>query len=639
MNVLGELQRRNVIRMAVAYLVFAWVVMQVLSVVAPIMELPAWAPRMVLLLLAVGFVGVVVFSWIYELTPEGIKRESEVDRSQSITGHTARRLDMVVIALLALSIGLFVYGRYAPRATVAVPEAATSTSSDTGAAAPAGTSSPQSVPDTVSAASEIGTKGKSVAVLPFVNMSSDPEQTYFSDGISEELLNALVKLPGLKVAGRTSSFAFRDKTDDLRAIGKALNVDHILEGSVRKQGKRVRITAQLIQAEDGFHLWSETYDREVTDIFALQDEITQQIVEALEVELGQAPAPTPRVSTDAYALYLRARQQMALRGVASLGEARKLFEQSLALDQSFAPAHAGLARASALEWTYALYSRHDDQAVADVIRRVRTAAEAALALDPRNAEAWSSLGHLATFVEGDSIAAGESHDRALALSPNDAEVVNFAGDHQTWVQDPRAFETESRAVALDPMQAANHVDLAQVLLLRGDYQGALDVDGKAEALGFYERAPDQRALGFIPALIGLRRFDEARAQADRMERDAKRPLAMATVGRIWIAAAEGDAAAVDAQVAQLLEYARTGTASAAVTAIGLIKAGREAEAVTWVDRALGLGDHVLLAEPRLMRLPEGLADPALRAALDKPPLSALYEVRRRNLALQSDANP
>jgi hypothetical protein len=189
------------------------------------------------------------------------------------------------------------------------------------------------------------------------------------------------------------------------------------------------------------------------------------------------------------------------------------------------------------------------------------------------------------------------------------------------------------------MQAANHVDLAQVLLLRGDYQGALDVDGKAEALGFYERAPDQRALGFIPALIGLRRFDEARAQADRMERDAKRPLAMATVGRIWIAAAEGDAATVDAQVAQLLEYARTGTASAAVTAIGLIKAGREAEAVTWVDRAMDLGDHVLLAEPRLMRLPEGLADPALRASLDKPPLSALYEIRRRNLALQTEAKP
>ena len=634
--------------MAVAYLVFAWVVMQVLSVVAPILELPAWAPRMVLLLLAVGFVGVVVFSWIYELTPEGIKRESEVDRTQSITGHTARKLDIAVIALLALSIGLFVYDRVAPRAAVTAetasekgPEAISASDAATTTSAPraenaSGPFSAEAAPPATVDAS------KSVAVLPFVNMSSDPEQTYFSDGISEELLNALVKLPGLKVAGRTSSFAFRDKTDDLRAIGKALNVNHILEGSVRKQGMRVRITAQLIQAEDGFHLWSETYDREVTDIFALQDEITGQIVKALEVELGQAPAPAARASADAYALYLRARQQMAQRGVASLGEARKLFEQSVALDPGFAPAHAGLARASELEWTYTLFLGREVQALgttADVVRRVRAAADAALALDPRNAEAWSTLGHLTTNAEGDWVAAGEAHDRALALSPNDAEVLNFAGDYQFWAQDPRAFETESRAVALDPLLAVNHHDLSLVMLARGDYQAVLDISGKAEALGFYARSPDLRAVALIPALVALRRFDEARAQADRMERDAKRPLALATVGRIQIAAAEGDAATVDAQVAQLLAYARTGTASAAVTAIGLIRAGRLADAATWVDRSLDLGDRILLSDPNFVLLPENLADPTLRAAIDKPPLDTLFEIRRRNLALQTEAKP
>lgn len=648
MGILAELQRRNVIRMAVAYLVFAWVVMQVLSVVAPILELPAWAPRMVLLLLAVGFVGVVVFSWIYELTPEGIKRESEVDRTQSITGHTARKLDIAVIALLALSIGLFVYDRVAPRAAVTAetasekgPEAISASDAATTTSAPraenaSGPFSAEAAPPATVDAS------KSVAVLPFVNMSSDPEQTYFSDGISEELLNALVKLPGLKVAGRTSSFAFRDKTDDLRAIGKALNVNHILEGSVRKQGMRVRITAQLIQAEDGFHLWSETYDREVTDIFALQDEITGQIVKALEVELGQAPAPAARASADAYALYLRARQQMAQRGVASLGEARKLFEQSVALDPGFAPAHAGLARASELEWTYTLFLGREVQALgttADVVRRVRAAANAALALDPRNAEAWSTLGHLTTNAEGDWVAAGEAHDRALALSPNDAEVLNFAGDYQFWAQDPRAFETESRAVALDPLLAVNHHDLSLVMLARGDYQAVLDISGKAEALGFYARSPDLRAVALIPALVALRRFDEARAQADRMERDAKRPLALATVGRIQIAAAEGDAATVDAQVAQLLAYARTGTASAAVTAIGLIRAGRLADAATWVDRSLDLGDRILLSDPNFVLLPENLADPTLRAAIDKPPLDTLFEIRRRNLALQTEAKP
>lgn len=632
MSFLGELQRRNVIRMAVAYLVFAWVVMQVLSVIAPILELPPWTQRMVLVLLAVGFVGVVVFSWIYELTPEGIKRESEVDRSRSITGHTARKLDIAVIVLLALSIGLFVYDRVAPRAGEK-GEKGSESFSGAEAVATTGASSPENDSDPFSAA-------KSVAVLPFVNMSSDPEQTYFSDGISEELLNALVKLPGLKVAGRTSSFAFRDKTDDLRAIGKALNVNHILEGSVRKQGMRVRITAQLIQAEDGFHVWSETYDREIGDIFALQDEITRQIVEALEVKLGQAPAPTPRVSTDAYGLYLRARQQMALRGVAGLGEARKLFGQSVALDPGYAPAHAGLARSTELEWTYTLFLGREAQALgttADVIRRVRAAADAALALDPRNAEAWSTLGHLTTNAEGDWAAAGEAHDRALALSPNDAEVLNFAGDYQFWVQDPRAFETESRALALDPLLAVNHHDLSLVMLARRDYQAVLDLSAKADALGFYARSPELRTMGSIPALVALRRFEEARAQADLMERDAKRPLALATVARIQIAAAEGDRATVDAQVAQLLAYARTGTASPAVTAIGLIKAGRQAEAATWVDRSLDLGDRILLSDPNFILLPENLDDPTLRAAIDKPPLDTLFEIRRRNLALPTEA--
>ena len=607
MSLLAELKRRKVVHVGIAYLVVGWLAVQVASIGLPAFEAPAWTLRAFILVVMLGFPIAVVMAWVFDRTPEGLKLEA------ATLGN--KRVYTVAAVLAALALGWFLRG--------GVAEDAAPTGN---AVAPPGAALGE----------------RSTAVLPFVNMSSDPEQTYFSDGISEELLNALVKLPGLKVAGRTSSFAFRDKTDDLRAIGKALNVNHILEGSVRKQGMRVRITAQLIQAEDGFHLWSETYDREVTDIFALQDEITGQIVKALEVDLGQAPAPAARASADAYALYLRARQQMAQRGVASLGEARKLFEQSVALDPGFAPAHAGLARASELEWTYTLFLGREVQALgttADVVRRVRAAADAALALDPRNAEAWSTLGHLTTNAEGDWVAAGEAHDRALALSPNDAEVLNFAGDYQFWAQDPRAFETESRAVALDPLLAVNHHDLSLVMLARGDYQAVLDISGKAEALGFYARSPDLRAVALIPALVALRRFDEARAQADRMERDAKRPLALATVGRIQIAAAEGDAATVDAQVAQLLAYARTGTASAAVTAIGLIRAGRLADAATWVDRSLDLGDRILLSDPNFVLLPENLADPTLRAAIDKPPLDTLFEIRRRNLALQTEAKP
>ena len=284
MGFVAELKRRNVIRVAVAYLVFAWLVMQVLDVVGPVLDLPRGGSRIVLVLLILGFLGVLVFSWVYELTPDGLRRESEIDRGASITQVTARKLDVAVIALLVLSLGVFALDRYSPRREASATQ-------EPVRKAPAPAASSVASPVAVFPAST----AKSIAVLPFVNMSPDPEQVYFSDGISEELLNALVKLPGLKVAGRTSSFAFRDKTDDLRKIGKSLGVGHILEGSVRKQGMRIRITAQLVKADDGFHLWSETYDRDAGDIFALQDEITAAIIEALKVKLG-TDAPPAAVS-------------------------------------------------------------------------------------------------------------------------------------------------------------------------------------------------------------------------------------------------------------------------------------------------------------------------------------------------------
>jgi TolB-like protein/Flp pilus assembly protein TadD len=621
MSLVAELQRRNVIRMTVAYLVFAWVVMQVLSVVGPVLDLPPWGPRLVLVLLAVGFVGVVVFSWIYELTPEGLKRESEIDRTQSITAHTARKLDIAVIVLLAIAIGLFVFDRYAPRPEAPAPTAATTT-------APA--------PEAAPAADASGSR--SIAVLPFVNMSSDPEQTYFSDGIAEELLNALVKLPGLKVAGRTSSFAFRDKAHDLRAIGKALDVNHILEGSVRKQGTRIRITAQLVKAEDGFHLWSETYERDVSDIFALQDEITARIVDALQVTLGQAPAPTPTASAEAYALYLRARQQLALRGVESLGRARTLFQESIAIDPKYAPAHAGLARAAALRWSYGqgygLASGVAAQGAREaVLREVHEAAQAALALDPANAEAWSELGHLAMTVEGDWSGAARAHERALLLSPNDPEVVNFAGDYLNWVGDPRALDTERRAVALDPMQAANHHDLALVLVRRGDHAAALESAAEAQALGFYERAPELAGDTLLPAYIGLGRFDEARALMARIESNPRASRVVVLSGHIWIAVAAGDTKSSGALLAELRELAQAGKAHPSSVAANLLRAGLPAEAAPWLERALASGDF-WFADPLVCLVPERLpAEPALQAALDHPLLNPLFEIRRRHLGL------
>jgi TolB-like protein/Tfp pilus assembly protein PilF len=624
MSLVAELQRRNVIRVAIAYLVFGWLVMQVLSVVGPILELPAWVLRLVLVMMALGFVGVLAFSWAYELTPEGLKRESQVDRGGSITHHTARKLDIAVIVLIALALGVFVYDRFVRTPPQAVAPVA---------AVPA-TSAPAPKAEAPVAAS------KSIAVLPFVNMSSDPEQTYLSDGIAEELLNALVKLPGLKVAGRTSSFAFRDKADDLRAIGKALSVEHILEGSVRKQGTRVRITAQLVKAEDGFHLWSETYERDVSDIFALQDEITRRIVDALQVTLGQAPSQSKEISVEAYALYLQARQQFALRGIEALGRSKRLFQQVVALEPDYAPAWAGLSRAAELEWVFSFDDNRGGPVRVSREEALRTATDAvekALALDPDNAEAWSARAHIATNFEGDWDKGRDAHERAMALAPNDSEVLNFAGDYFYWVLDPRSLEIETRAATLDPMLGVNHFDVAMSLHARGQHERALASARKAEALGLFERSPYLRANAMIPPLIALRRFDEAREVAAQLAPAVTKATRLSL--DIWIASASGDAAGARELASQLLSDELADERKPRLTAQALLWAGRPADALPFLEQAIAIGD-LWLVDPLYLRVPEQLTDdPAVRALLERPPYKALFEIRRRNLGLPPVAPP
>jgi TolB-like protein len=273
LSLIAELKRRNVFRVSAAYLALGWIVTQVTSTVAPWLHLPEWVGPVVLWIGVIGFPFVVMFAWIYELTPEGIKRESEVDPSASVTHHTARRLDYVIIALLVAAIGLFAFHEFRPAAKKRVTVVARMT--------------PQAVPG---AAPSVAGADRSVAVLPFVDMSAGKDQEYFADGISEELLNLLAKIPQLRVIARTSSFSFKGKEVDIAEIAKKLNVANVLEGSVRKSGDTLRITAQLIRASDSSHVWSETYDRKMTDVFAVQDEIAAAVVEQLKVTLlGSGP--------------------------------------------------------------------------------------------------------------------------------------------------------------------------------------------------------------------------------------------------------------------------------------------------------------------------------------------------------------
>jgi len=273
MNLFNELKRRNVFRVAAAYAVLSWLLLQVGDVLFETLELPAIWNKGLLAILALGLAPALIFSWVYELTPEGVRKESEIDQRESVTTHTARKLDLAVITLLILAIGLFFYqGFLLDRTPDAVP--AEKGAVDPSIRWPASQPAPGTKQDL-----------RSVAVLPFADLSADGDQEFFADGITEEILNTLVRVPQLKVAARTSSFQFKGDNRNIIDIGAQLGVATVLEGSVRKSGERVRITAQLINVADGFHLWSQSYDESIADLFELQNRIARQIAGAMSIQL------------------------------------------------------------------------------------------------------------------------------------------------------------------------------------------------------------------------------------------------------------------------------------------------------------------------------------------------------------------
>jgi len=409
-SVWGELKRRNVVRVAIAYAIASWLILQLTDVLIPLLSLPEWVGKLVLLMLLVGFALALFLAWVYELTPEGLKKERDVDRSQSITRVTGRKLDFSIMAIMALALVYFAYDKFLLEPTGDEP-AVTAT---TQLADPAG-----------SERSEL-----SIAVLPFVNMSDDPGNEYFSDGISEELLNMLAQLPELRVAARTSSFQFKGMNPDIAKIADTLNVAHILEGSVRKSGTKLRITAQLIKADDGFHLWSQSYDRELDDIFAVQNEIAAAISEALKVKLAldvasgtvQPPAVIQAANTQAYEAYLRGRRLIHRRGRESLEDAVRHLERALRLDERFAPAHAHLAIATTL--LLESPQSYGELSLEEVRRRAIPHFERALELESNLAEAHGGLA-LLSMNSGDLTSAIEHAHRALEINPSYIDAMNW----------------------------------------------------------------------------------------------------------------------------------------------------------------------------------------------------------------------
>jgi len=316
MSLFSELKRRNVFRVAAAYLIVAWLLTEILATLLPMFGVPDWVGKAVVIVVALTFIPVLIFAWAFEMTPEGIKREKDVDRDSSITSDTGKKLDYVTIAAVVVGIGFLAFSRTETPA----PEAPIEITETTGA--------------------------PSVAVLPFVNMSGNAENEYFSDGLTETLLHMLAQVPDIKVAARTSSFAFKGEDQDIRKIALALGVAHVLEGSVQRSGDKVRVTAQLIRADDGFHVWSSIYDRQLNDIFAIQDEIAADVGESLTASLlGDEKVEIAGIGTDniiAYDLYLQALSLRATGSYEALQDAEALLKESLLMDADFLDAKSVL---------------------------------------------------------------------------------------------------------------------------------------------------------------------------------------------------------------------------------------------------------------------------------------------------------
>ena len=425
-SILAELKRRNVLRAGVLYAGAVWALAQGIAQLAPVVGAPEWITRWFLVAAAVGFPFWIAFAWFYELTPQGLKRESEIAPDDSIARSTGRKLDKWIIAVLALAVVLLITNQFVL---------------DRSASGHAQSRDTEAI-----AADLAKVPAKSIAVLPFVNMSGDPKNDYFSDGITEEILNALAQVPKLKVAARTSAFAFKGKEEDLRKVGEVLDVATVLEGSVQRSGDEVRITAQLIDTRTGYHLWSEKYDRKLTSIFAVEDEISKAITDRLKLQWN-GNRPLVRNGTrdmQAHALYLQAIAAIAARG-AALKRAAALLEQATARDPGYVAAWAQLSQAQELLPWYELAPWQDS------LDQAERAARHALAIDGHSAEAHAALAN----VLRDRFAFGEAareYQRSLELNPGLSEVHNQYGQLLDAIGMFDAAAAQERiAIAQDPL--------------------------------------------------------------------------------------------------------------------------------------------------------------------------------------------
>jgi len=445
-----EMRRRNVLRAGALYIGAVWALAQGMAQLFPVFGVADWVTRWFVLAAVIGFPFLLAFSWFYELTPGGLKRESEIDPADSITHTTGKKLDRWIIATLAVAVVLLLADKLVPRKS----------------AAPAA--------------------DRSIAVLPFANTSGDADNEYFSDGLSEELISSLSRLNDLKVIGRTSSFQFKGKTEDSTAIGRKLGVVYLLEGSVRKSSERVRIAVELVKSADGSNVWAQSYDRDLKDIFAVQSEIAGAVANQLQVALhvGSAQAvqaPSPAVpsngSVEAYTALLQGGFYEQRRTAADQRKAISYYEEAVRIDPKYALAYARLAVAETrLHAIFTVPGTEDKE----LVGRMRAAAATALALQPDLGEAHQAQGGVLQLTVSDLPAAAAEYRRAMELAPQNSQTALSLGIMSaSFGRLEEGVRYGKLATVLDPLSSAAYVYLARTLDALGRYDEAEAVLHKA----------------------------------------------------------------------------------------------------------------------------------------------------------------
>ena len=541
-NFFSELKRRNVYKVAVAYAVVAWLLIQAASILFPTFEAPPWVMKIFVAVILLGFPAALILSWAFEITPEGIKLESEVAPNDSMTRKTGRKIVAITAGLAVIAAGLFVFQYVRSKS---------STSNST--AAPMVTN-------------------KSIAVLPFDNLSRDPDNAYFAEGVQDEILTRLAKVADLKVISRTSTQHFKSTPDNLPAIAKQLGVMNILEGSVQRANDQVRVNVQLINALTDAHLWADTYDRKLTDIFAVESEIAKTIAETLQARLSGSEkssiAKTPTVNPEAYELYLRGKFFAEKRTGADLRKSIEYYDQAIAKDPGYPLAYVGLADSHLLLTAYGAISTKEAASPA------RAALKKALALDDSLAQAHASSGLLAN-LELDLNRAITELERAIQLNPNYATAHHWlALPLMSLGQFDRALVQGKRAIELDPLSLICNADLAWVYFNARRYNEA-----EAQARKTLEMDPRFYVAHYYlgEALQFKEKLTDATAEYQKSFESNNDPFSLAMLGQAC--ARQGKTDEARKVLARLREQAKSQYVSPYAFAVVLTALGDKAHAI------------------------------------------------------------